>query len=177
MPESRFWVENEEEIRALAEDVNKAIEIVVRRWRSLWPFAIFPIDVSGGCHEPDTVWLLDRCKRNIVLWNTKEEWSICRYIGEDDATLHHGGYYYWSAMAADPQYHGVIDDEECTNYGYPTDADLWEIIADPTGMAHNRIYGGEEAAPKIDCEALLAKINQITLEDLETFRMLGSEEP
>ena len=47
-PESRFWVEKEEEIRALAEDVNKAIEIVVRRWRSLWPFAIFPIDVSGG---------------------------------------------------------------------------------------------------------------------------------
>ena len=54
MPESRFWVEKEEEIRALAEDVNKAIEIVVRRWRSLWPFAIFPIDVSGGCHERDT---------------------------------------------------------------------------------------------------------------------------
>ncbi len=210
MPESRFWVEKEEEIRALAEDVNKAIEIVVRRWRSLWPFAIFPIDVSGGCHERDTgyeafsggsypfydrsterSWVdcltedfrkeekekLDGCKRNIVLWNTKEEWSICRYIGEDDATLHHGGYYYWPAMAADPQSHGVIDDEECTNYGYPTDADLWEIIADPTGMAHNRIYGGEEAAPKIDCEALLAKINQITPEDLETFRMLGSEEP
>lgn len=127
--------------------------------------------------EPDTVWLLDRCKRNIVLWNTKEEWSICRYIGEDDATLHHGGYYYWPAMAADPQYHGVIDDEESTNYGYPTDADLWEIIVDPTGMAQNRIYGGGEAPPKTDREALLAKINQITPEDLETFRMLGSEEP
>ena len=124
--------------------------------------------------EPDTVWLLDRCKRNIVLWNTKEEWSICRYIGEDDVMLHYGGYYYWPAMAADPRYHGVIDDEECTNYGYPTDADLWEIIVDPTGMAQNRIYGGGEAPPKADADALLAKIHQITPEDLENFKMLGT---
>ena len=77
MPESRFWVEKEEEIRALAEDVNKAIEIVVRRWRSLWPFAIFPIDVSGGCHERDTGYLLqahtaaDYCAQKLG-WHTVE---------------------------------------------------------------------------------------------------------
>ena len=53
-PESWFWIENEKEIRALAEDVNKAIDIVVRRWRRLWPYTIYPIDVSGGCHERDT---------------------------------------------------------------------------------------------------------------------------
>ena len=53
-PGSWFWVEKEKEIWALAEDVNKAIEIVVKRWRGLWPFTIYPIDVSGGCHERDT---------------------------------------------------------------------------------------------------------------------------
>ena len=53
-PESWFWIENEEEIRALAKDVDKAIEIVVKRWRYLWPYTIYPIDVSGGCHERET---------------------------------------------------------------------------------------------------------------------------
>ena len=53
-PESWFWIENEDEIRALAEDVNKAIDIVVEGWRQLWPYTIYPVDVSGGCHERDT---------------------------------------------------------------------------------------------------------------------------
>ncbi len=52
-PKSWFWIENEEEIRALAEDVNKAIEIV----RKVWPhysYSVGPVFVSGGCHERDT---------------------------------------------------------------------------------------------------------------------------
>ena len=53
-PESWFWIENEKEIRALADDVNKAIDIVVKGWRRLWPYEVYPIDVSGGCHERDT---------------------------------------------------------------------------------------------------------------------------
>lgn len=48
------WIEDEEEIRALAEDVNKAIDIVVKGWRGYCPFWIYPIDVSGGVHERDT---------------------------------------------------------------------------------------------------------------------------
>jgi hypothetical protein len=36
---------------------------------------------------------------------------------------------------SNPEYEGVIDDEEFTSYLYPVDEGLWEIAEDPTGMA------------------------------------------
>lgn len=52
--EDWFWITNEKEIRSLCADVDKAINIVVDPWRRLFPFSVWPIVVSGGCHERDT---------------------------------------------------------------------------------------------------------------------------
>ena len=52
--EDWFWITNETEIRALAADVDKAINIIVEPWESLFPFSVWPIVVEGGCHERDT---------------------------------------------------------------------------------------------------------------------------
>ncbi len=93
--------------------------------------------------EPETVRLLSEVKKNILEMNHKEEWSICRYIGKSTEGvfgLHNGGYYYWPCSASNPVYQGVIDDEEFTAYIYPTGSDLWEIVVDPTGMAHRTVY-------------------------------------
>lgn len=76
--------------------------------------------------------------------NRKEEWSIVRYIGESDDNifgLTHGHTYYWPCCKSNPRYEGVIDDEEFTSYWYATEPKDWEILLDPTGMAHATIYG------------------------------------
>ena len=75
--------------------------------------------------------------------NQKEEWSILRYIGPTDDNvggLTHGKNYYWPTRKDNPVYCGVVDDEEFTSYRYPTEAHLWEILEDPTGMAYRTIY-------------------------------------
>lgn len=93
--------------------------------------------------EPDTVRVLQKIKQHIKEWNKKEDWSICKYIGEDDEPplgLQNGGYYYWPCRASDPKFSGVIDGIEFTGYLYPTDPELWEIVVDPTGMAYRTIY-------------------------------------
>ena len=46
-----------------------------------------------------------------------------------------------SAFTSNGNRYVVIDDEEFTAYLYPTEAHLWEILDDPTGMAYNTIYG------------------------------------
>ena len=53
-PKGLFWIENEREIRALAEDVDKAVGIAADRWSALGPYHIYPIEVGGGCRERDT---------------------------------------------------------------------------------------------------------------------------
>ena len=52
--EDWFWIRTEEDIRALAADVDKAINIVLGtydRWSSC---SVWPIVVCGGCHERET---------------------------------------------------------------------------------------------------------------------------
>ena len=80
-----------------------------------------------------------------MVWkmNQKEEWSILRYIGPSDdglCGLTKGKLYYWPTRKENPVYCGVIDDEEFTTYLYPTEKSLWEIVEDPTGMAHRTIH-------------------------------------
>ena len=80
-----------------------------------------------------------------MVWkmNQKEEWSILKYLGPTDDTalgLTYGKNYYWPTRMDAPIYCGVIDDEEFTAYLYPTDAEMWKIILDPTGMAYRTIY-------------------------------------
>ncbi len=77
--------------------------------------------------------------------NRKEEWSIVKYIGKTNDNLFgltHGHKYYWPCSKKNPKYEGVIDDEEFTSYWYKTEPKDWEILLDPTGMAHATIYGG-----------------------------------
>jgi len=94
--------------------------------------------------NPQIVAVLENIKTKIRLMNIKEEWSVLKYIGPtDDAVfgLTHNNNYYWPTRKDNPVYCGVIDDEEFTAYLYPTEAHLWKILDDPTGMAYNTIYG------------------------------------
>lgn len=87
--------------------------------------------------------LFDKLKDEIICYNKKEEWSICRYVGKEMSLLFGltpGRCYYWPCIAENPKYSGVIDDEEFTSYWYATDPELWEIVLDPTGMAYTEIY-------------------------------------
>jgi hypothetical protein len=86
---------------------------------------------------------LTQIREMVQKMNQKEEWSILRYIGPSDdgpCGLTKGKIYYWPTRKEHPVYRGVIDDEEFTAYLYPTEESLWEIIEDPTGMAHKTIY-------------------------------------
>ena len=77
--------------------------------------------------------------------NQKEEWSILKYIGPTDESclgLTYGKNYYWPTRRENPVYCGFIDDEEFTAYLYPTEASLWQILSDPTGMARRTIFEG-----------------------------------
>ncbi len=125
--------------------------------------------------EPDTVSLLNKCKENIYLWNQKEDWSICRYLGEDIGILElkHDGYYYWPCTASNPKYEGVIDDAEFTAYLYPTDPELWEIIVDPTGMAERTIYSGDNAFLKRDFDHVNEQLNNMRAEDNKDKMVIG----
>ena len=127
--------------------------------------------------DPETVQLLEKVKRKILEWNQKEEWSICRFIGEDIGEvlgLHHGGYYYWPCSAADPTFGGVIDDEEFTAYEYPTDPDLWEIIVDPTGMAQRTIYEGKDSVSKESFDYIMEQVRNLRPENMTNVETLGS---
>ena len=50
-PEDWFWITNEKEIRELSAYVEKAIQIVLGTWDRWSPSPVWPIVVSGGCHE------------------------------------------------------------------------------------------------------------------------------
>jgi len=74
--------------------------------------------------------------------NIKEQWSVCRYIGETTDSmfgLTKGNCYYWPASFKNPFFSGIIDDEEFTSYQYNTSPKNWEILEDPTGMAKKAI--------------------------------------
>ncbi len=80
-------------------------------------------------------------KNEMMALNRKEDWSILKYIGEstDVFGLTHGKNYYWPCKKSEPFFRGVIDNEEFTAYQYSTDKRLWEILEDPTGMAHRTL--------------------------------------
>ena len=126
---------------------------------------------------PETVRMLNKVKRNISKWNQKEEWSICRFIGEDIGEvmgLHKGGYYYWPCTAEKPVYSGVIDDEEFTAYLFPTAPDLWEIVVDPTGMAQRTIYEGIGALSQKSFHHMMEQVRALRPEDMTNVETLGS---
>lgn len=79
--------------------------------------------------------------------NQKEYWSVLRYVGEeweewdDFLRFTPGRAYYWPCDPENPEYRGIIDDVEFTNYLYAPDPEDWEILEDPTGMAYETMYG------------------------------------
>lgn len=94
----------------------------------------------------ETAILLQEFKEELKRINIKENWSVLKYLGDDpefDFGLTKGQYYYWPCSIENPEYAGVIDNEEFTGYHYPVDAEMWEIAEDPTGMAHRSIYGDD----------------------------------
>ena len=118
--------------------------------------------------ETAVVNLLMVIKEEIDRCNHKEDWSICRFVGEDigEVTgMHHGGYYYWPCSYSNPNYSGVIDDEEFTAYVYPTDPDLWEIIVDPTGMAYRTIFEGQNAKTLDEYNHMIEQLHDMRPED------------
>ena len=108
--------------------------------------------------------LLHEFHEKMIDMNTKECWSICRYIREDTDDLlglRRGHVYYWPCPVSDPRFHGVIDDEEFTSYLYPTDASDWEILLDPTGMAERTIICGEDSITRNEYDDLMMQVKNL----------------
>ena len=112
-------------------------------------------------NRPDAAKALVRLKQRVVEMNQKEEWSVVKYVGPSDdggTGLTHGKNYYWPTRKGHPVYCGVVDDEEFTSYLYPTDAHLWEILEDPTGMAYHTIYeNGKGSMPTKKYDSMMAQ--------------------
>ena len=106
--------------------------------------------------------LLTKLKAEIRRMNEKDIWSVVRYVGSSNAQpidgLTPGRAYYWPTTREEAIYDGVIDDEEFTSYQYPTSPELWEILEDPTGMAHRTIYEGAKGHLTRDEHASILKI-------------------
>ncbi len=133
--------------------------------------------IRAHAEDPKAVRILSLIKKRIREWNQKEEWSICRFIGDDIGDVlgvHQGGYYYWPCTSSKPKFGGVIDDEEFTAYEYPTDPDLWEIVVDPTGMAHRTIYEGVGAVTRENYDFIMNQVQNLKPEDLQDVQTLGS---
>lgn len=125
--------------------------------------------ITSNRHLPDVVRMLKRLREEMVQLNRKEEWSVLRYIGPSTGKLlglTHGKNYYWPTSKDNPVYNGVVDDEEFTSYLYPTDADMWEILEDPTGMAYRTIYEkGEGSITKESHDYIMQQVNTTKMED------------
>ena len=116
--------------------------------------------ISDFSDNAETVELIEKLRKEITDLNQKEEWSILKYVGppgDNGFGLTPGKNYYWPTSKSNPVYRGVIDNEEFTAYIYPTDADFWEILEDPTGMAFNTIYGNGRKVLKTDYDRMLAE--------------------
>jgi hypothetical protein len=114
-------------------------------------------------NNAEIVELLQSYKDFVLQINKKEVWSVLKYIGEDTDGifgLKTGKYYYWPCSLDNPRYEGVIDEEEYTSYLYPTDSDLWEIAEDPTGMAYQTIYCGENSCSSEEYENIMRQVKE-----------------
>lgn len=129
------------------------------------------VDKEIEAHKENTelVSLILALKDKVKEMNTKEDWSVLKYVGESDYSLlglTKDKVYYWPTSKNNPIYHGVVDDEELTSYMYPTDPSLWEILEDPTGMAYNTIYNKGKGSLSIkDYDYMMAQLNNLKEEN------------
>ena len=123
------------------------------------------------CDQPEKYAMLDIYKQRIHEMNCKEQWSVLRYIGPDDGRLFSltpGRCYYWPCSISNPVYSGVVNDEEYTSYFHPVDAEFWKILEDPTGMAHDTIYGNvKNEFSKAMHDYIMKQIKNAVIEDIE----------
>ena len=123
-------------------------------------------EIESRKDNVELVRLLNELKDKVREMNTKEEWSVLKYVGESTDSLLGltcGKVYYWPTCKANPVYNGVVDDEEFTSYMYPTDSSIWEILEDPTGMAYNTIYNNGKGALSIkDYDHIMAQLADTT---------------
>lgn len=113
--------------------------------------------------------LFNKLKAEIERYNRKEDWSVCRYIGESmDLAfgLTPGNCYYWPCCAEVPKYEGVIDNEEFTSYWYAIDPELWEILEDPTGMANETINNLDRRNSKEYFNGVMRSLNGENWKDI-----------
>lgn len=125
------------------------------------------LDEIDACYSRRVIGLhkaLQKLRKEMIRLNKKEEWSICRYIGKstDGAFgLKHNQCYYWPTTKDNPTYSGVIDEEEFTAYFYFPNKEDWEILEDPTGMAHKAVETDMDlpgkTVPKNHWESILNK--------------------
>lgn len=97
--------------------------------------------------------LLRDVKEDMQEANQKENWSVVRYIGENEEDLFglvKGQCYYWPTYE-DGEFLGIIDGEEFSNYAYDPVPEEWEIVCDPTGMAKDVLYPPEWKAAHKFC--------------------------
>ena len=117
----------------------------------------------------ELVGLILTLKERVKEMNVKEDWSVLRYIGpkrEGHYDLTCGRAYYWPTTKNDPVYQGVVDNEEFTAYSYPTEASLWEILEDPTGMAYRTIYKNDEGGLSIkEHDCVMEQLKKMKVED------------
>ncbi len=105
-------------------------------------FSFIDLLIGENAERVEVAEKLKKLQDEVRKLNQKEEWSILRYIGPSDKRtfgLTYGKNYYWPTKKGNPVHYGVIDNEEFTTYLYSTDSDLWEILEDPTGMAHRTL--------------------------------------
>lgn len=116
--------------------------------------------------QPEVMELFAQFKVQIHEMNRKKQWSVLKYIGPEVDGLTPSKNYYWPSCASNPVYSGVVDDEEVTSYLYPTDADLWEILEDPTDMAYNTIYGnGKGQISKATHNHIMEQLKNAVIEE------------
>jgi hypothetical protein len=134
------------------EEITGALDLIPYGYKTYKEYYKYVDDIiKQYSNNKEVVKLLIEYKNSVKELNIKEDWSILKYVGESTNNifgLTNGKMYYWPTSKKNPIYQGVVDNEEFTSYLYPTDARLWEIIEDPTGMAFNTIYNNSDS--KID---------------------------
>lgn len=111
--------------------------------------------------------LFRKFKKTMICMNQKESWSVLRYLGADYGDvggLRRGHCYYWPCSKEHPVYEGVVDEEEFTSYWFPTEPSLWEILEDPTGMAHRTIYNKENYCSQEDFDHVMEQIKNMRID-------------
>ncbi len=83
------WIESAEDIRKLAKDVNKAIQILEDHWK-YYSYSIDPVQAFGGVHERETGYeAFSGGSYPVIDWKTRRSWvtALIRDFQKEEAAL------------------------------------------------------------------------------------------